>query len=403
MEKSVDTPFGATVRGPAKADADALAPQIWFDLILRRAGLSFRSARLPDVLSIVREQATARGFASEAAYYQLLSRPADSGADWDVLIERLLNHETSFFRHPPSFEALRTRILPELCDARARTRGGRLNLWSAGCYTGQEAYSLAMLAMADDALRGEFTVWGGDISRHAIDIARRGRYSPRAVATVPAHYRERFLRDVGADPAPAFEIADELRQRVRFMTTNLVGSDGFSANHDVIFCHNVLIYFSPTAVEQATLILKQAKDQQLGARIITTGGSNSPDQLIQQAGDAANGSMHLVFFTPWFPEAVKNPDVANKFVAAWNEKKYPVGGLTEGFRGWDGIHVIVEGIKAAGKADSEAITTALWGVKVKGINGDIAFIKQGPAGKESAQNVPSVYLVRIDGGKVVKQ
>src|SRR6185369_2003501 len=73
--------------------------------------------------------------------------------------------------------------------------------------------------------------------------------------------------------------------------------------------------FVTTAVEQITLVLKQAKEQQLKARIITTGGSNSPDQLIQQAGDAANGSLHLVFFTPWFPEAVKNPDVARKFVA----------------------------------------------------------------------------------------
>jgi branched-chain amino acid transport system substrate-binding protein len=161
--------------------------------------------------------------------------------------------------------------------------------------------------------------------------------------------------------------------------------------------------FVTTAVEQITLILKQAKDQQLTARIITTGGSNSPDQLIAQAGDAANGSYHLVFFTPWFPEAVKNPDVARKFVGLWNEKKYNVGGLTEGFRGWDGVHVIVEAIKGAGKAEAEAITKALWDVKVKGINGDIAFIKQGPAGKESAQNVPSVYLVKIDGGKVVRQ
>jgi len=161
--------------------------------------------------------------------------------------------------------------------------------------------------------------------------------------------------------------------------------------------------FVTTAVEQITLILKQAKDQLLTARIITTGGSNSPDQLIAQAGEAANGSYHLVFFTPWFPEAVKNPEVARKFVGLWNEKKYNVGGLTEGFRGWDGIQVIVEAIKAAGKAEAEAITKALWDVKVKGINGDIAFIKQGPAGKESAQNVPSVYLVKIDGGKVVRQ
>jgi len=160
--------------------------------------------------------------------------------------------------------------------------------------------------------------------------------------------------------------------------------------------------FVTTAVEQITLILKQAKDQRLTARIITTGGSNSPDQLIAQAGDAADGSLHLVFFTPWFPEALKHPDVAKRFIALWGERKYPVGGLTEGFRGWDGIHVIVAAIQAAGKAEPEAIRQALWNVKVPGINGDIAFIKQGPAGKESAQNVPSVYLVKIEGGKVVQ-
>jgi branched-chain amino acid transport system substrate-binding protein len=160
--------------------------------------------------------------------------------------------------------------------------------------------------------------------------------------------------------------------------------------------------FVTTAVEQITLILRQAKEQQVKARIITTGGSNSPDQLIAQAGEAANGSFHLVFFTPWFPDAVKNPDIAKRFVAEWQKRGHNVGGLTEGFRGWDGVHTIVEAIKQAGKPEAKAITQALWNVKVKGINGDIAFIKQGPAGKESAQNVPSVYVVRIDGGKVVK-
>src|SRR5436190_4981403 len=160
--------------------------------------------------------------------------------------------------------------------------------------------------------------------------------------------------------------------------------------------------FVTTAVEQATLILRQAKEQQIKARIITTGGSVSPDQLIAQAGDAANGSYHVVFFTPWFPEAVKNPDIARKFVAEWNARKYAVGGLTEGFRGWDGIYTIVEAIKTAGKADPVGIQKALWSVKYKGINGDIAFIKQGPAGQESGQNVPSVYLVKIENGKVVK-
>ena len=162
--------------------------------------------------------------------------------------------------------------------------------------------------------------------------------------------------------------------------------------------------FVTTDVKQLTLILKQAKDQQVTARIITTGGSVSPDQLIEQAGDAADGSYHLVMFTPWFPDVVKNPEVAKAFMDAWKAANYNVGGLTEGFRGWDGVYTIAAAIKdAGGKADAESITKALWGVHVKGVNGDIAFIKQGPAGKESGQSVPSVYLVKIDGGRVVQQ
>jgi branched-chain amino acid transport system substrate-binding protein len=160
--------------------------------------------------------------------------------------------------------------------------------------------------------------------------------------------------------------------------------------------------FVTTGVEQIILILKQAKEQQIKARIITTGGSNSPDQLIEQAGAAAEGSYHLVVFTPWFPEALKHPDLAKKFIAEWTKRGHPVGGLTEGYRGVDGINTIVAAIKLAGKAEPEAIRKALWDTKLNGINGDIAFTKQGPEGSESGQNIPSVYLVTIKGGKVVK-
>src|SRR3954467_11563971 len=118
--------------------------------------------------------------------------------------------------------------------------------------------------------------------------------------------------------------------------------------------------FVTTAVEQATLILKQAKEQQLKVRIISCGGSNSPDQLIEQAGDAANGSFHTVFFTPWFPESTKNPDASKRYMDEWKKRGHNVGGLTEGFRGYDGIFVATAAIKAASKADPEAIRAALW-------------------------------------------
>jgi branched-chain amino acid transport system substrate-binding protein len=125
--------------------------------------------------------------------------------------------------------------------------------------------------------------------------------------------------------------------------------------------------------------------------------------LIAQAGAAANDSYHLVFFTPWFPDAVQNPDVARRFVDEWNNRKFEFAGLTEGFRGWDGIHTIVEAIKLAGKAEPKALRETLWKTKVRGVNGNIAFIEQkGPQGVASAQNIPNVYVVQIKDGKVAR-
>ena len=229
------------------ADADGISEQAWSELIVRRCGLAFRHIRMPEVIAIVRDQMRTRGIAHESAYYAVLSAPGDATGDWDALIERLTNHETSFFRHPPSFDALRLHILPELRTT--RPAGSRLSLWSAGCSTGQEAYSIAMCAIADNP-NGQFTVWGSDISHQAIKVARDARFGPRAVATIPEHYRQRYLV-APSGGSQDYAIIDDLRQRVRFMTTNLVEPDGFRASHDVVFCHNVLIYFSPAAVTHA--------------------------------------------------------------------------------------------------------------------------------------------------------
>src|SRR5512146_2390580 len=103
----------------------------WCRLILRRWGLMFRDGQVPAVLHCVRERMQSGGIASERRYYERLSDEPDGGPEWTALGERLLNHETSFFRHPASYDALRTHILPELRDGRGR--GGRINLWSAGC------------------------------------------------------------------------------------------------------------------------------------------------------------------------------------------------------------------------------------------------------------------------------
>jgi len=158
--------------------------------------------------------------------------------------------------------------------------------------------------------------------------------------------------------------------------------------------------FLTTAVEQITLVLKQSQEQRLTRKVVTTGGSSSPSQLIKQAGAAAEGTYHIVFFMPWFPEAMPDGKLAKAFVDEWTKRGHPFEGLTEGFRGHDGIATIVEAVKIAGKDEAKAIQQALWKVSFTGVNGPIKFEKDGPAGKESGQSKPSIFIVQIKDGKV---
>jgi len=156
-----------------------------------------------------------------------------------------------------------------------------------------------------------------------------------------------------------------------------------------------------TAVEQLTLVFKQMAALGMQRRVITTGGSQSPDQLIDQAGAAVNGTMHLTFFAPWVPEATSFPNATKNFLAEWKKRGLPFAGVTESFRGHDGIRTIAAAVEKAGKAESEAIRAAFWQVEVDGLNGKIKFAKAGPAGQESGQSIPNVYLIKIESGKVI--
>ncbi len=156
-----------------------------------------------------------------------------------------------------------------------------------------------------------------------------------------------------------------------------------------------------TAVEQLTLVLKQATALGIKKQIVTTGGSQNPDQLIDQAGVAANGTFHLTTFAPWYPDETPNPSATKYFLGEWKKRGFNFAGATESFRGYDGIRTIAAAIEKAGKAEPEAIAAALWQTELLGLNGKIKFEKQGPSGKESGQSMPNVYLIKIDNAKVV--
>jgi len=158
--------------------------------------------------------------------------------------------------------------------------------------------------------------------------------------------------------------------------------------------------FVTTGSDQIALVMKQAQALGLQRRIITTGGSNLPDQLIAQAGSAANNSYHDLMFAPWFPDTAPDPVAAKNFIAAWKKAGLPEEGLPEGGRGYDAVYVLARAIEKAGAAEPEKIRAALWELEYPGLTSKIKFEKVGPAGKESGQSFGSTHLIGIVDGKI---
>ncbi|TFL10273.1 ABC transporter substrate-binding protein [Pusillimonas caeni] len=158
--------------------------------------------------------------------------------------------------------------------------------------------------------------------------------------------------------------------------------------------------FLTSGTEQITLVMKQAESLGLNVPVVTTGGI-MPQQLLDQAGAAANNTYHVMFFVPWFPEATLNPEGAKSFISRWESRKLDPAGMPEGARGYDGIHTLAAAIERAGDADPAKITEAIWQTEFDGLTGHVKFHKEGPAGKESGQSTPMTYLVKIEDGKIV--
>ncbi|MFL5807526.1 MAG: CheR family methyltransferase [Roseiflexaceae bacterium] len=165
----------------------------------------------------------------------------DSGRDeLHQLAELVLNHETFFFRNLPHMRALREALLPEI--HRRKPAGAPIRIWSAGCATGEEAYSLAMIALEalGHPLPRPVEIWATDLSHAALRKARAGIYHGRAIGNLPPGLLARYLHRQG----DTYTVAEAVRELVRFEFLNLL--DPFPSNArdlDIIFCQNVTIYF----------------------------------------------------------------------------------------------------------------------------------------------------------------
>jgi chemotaxis protein methyltransferase CheR len=218
------------------------------NLVQAEAGIHLPPAKRDLVLARVARAARAAGFASPSAYVAHV-RAAGSAAHTD-LIEALCTHETRFFREPDHFAYLARTIAPRLRAELQQGRRSMVRAWSAGCSTGEEVYSLAMVLLATlgDDLASRVKVLGTDLSRRVLAVAEDATYPLDRAAEIPDGYRKAFMLRGRATRPREMRVAPWVRDVVQLAAVNLVREPlAVAGPFDVIACRNVLIYLHPEA------------------------------------------------------------------------------------------------------------------------------------------------------------
>ena len=214
------------------------------DLISARLGITLSPDGGPQLARRLRERLAVLNLATYAEYHHYLRFHPLAQIEWDEAVEQLTTNETYFFRQEFQLRAFRDELLPRFAETNASRRG--FSVWSAGCSTGEEAYTIAMI-ISDSGLfnHWDVRVFGSDISKRCIAAARRGVYGPSSFRTMSVSEKNRhFIQRV--DGAA---VSDKLRAMCHFGQLNLLDEDRarIFGRVDVIFCRNVLIYLDAHA------------------------------------------------------------------------------------------------------------------------------------------------------------
>jgi chemotaxis protein methyltransferase CheR len=221
------------------------------DFIYRQCGIKITEAKRTMLEARLQKRLRTLKVPSFSRYCDYLFSPQGIAEELVRMIDVVTTNKTDFFREPGHFDYLTRNALPDLMDRAESKR--RINLWSAGCSSGEEPYTLAMVM--DDFIRerngADFTIFATDISTRVLEKAMLAIYDQERVIPIPEEFRRRYLLKSKKSENKVFRIAPELRARVKFKRLNFMDSDfGFSETMDIIFCRNVIIYFDKPTQEK---------------------------------------------------------------------------------------------------------------------------------------------------------
>ena len=199
------------------------------------------------------------GYDSFDAYCDFVFSPSGK-AEIEQMVNAVSTNKTDFFREPAHFDYLVEHVLPGLRDPFSSSTTRMLNIWSAGCSTGEEPYTIAMVMM-DYALQMgnfQFNILGTDISTRVLDHAKKAIYPEHVISPVPVSLRKKYIMRSKDRSKELIRIHPAIREKVTFQYMNFMDeSFDLSNKFDIIFCRNVVIYFDRDT--QARLFQKFAR------------------------------------------------------------------------------------------------------------------------------------------------
>ena len=230
--------------GPAAEPVDPIIRQIR-DLVYKVSGIFQLDEKLYLLVDGCGRRMKQLGVGSNRDYWELLSASSSREAELRQLLNELTIGETCLFRCQPQLDALRKIILPEMAAGKTRQVMKRLRIWSAGCSTGEESYTLAMnmLEESEGLLKGwTVEILATDLNDRSLEVAKAGIYGDYALRSTTDHFRRKYFTALDDQK---LQVRPEVKKLITFSRLNLQDDSKmlFMKGMDLIFCCNVLIYF----------------------------------------------------------------------------------------------------------------------------------------------------------------
>ena len=207
--------------------------------IYDESGITFSATNRPILDSRIKEILREKKLDSVDDYYKLITSDHE---EMKRMLDAVTTNLTRFFRNQPHFDALEKYVIPHVLEEKKKTGDKTVRVWSAGCSTGEEPYTIAMLLKRILPVGYDFQVTASDISLKSLMVGQSGFYADNKVDGIPPDYLSQYF----TKSAGGYQVNKEIMSKVKFDYHNLKNDSGMR-NLDVIFCRNVMIYFDEPA------------------------------------------------------------------------------------------------------------------------------------------------------------